>query len=53
MKLLLILICFVFVGCSEQPVVTQEEPTKYSNVPTYWVVLELQKEEERWMQQKK
>ena len=53
MKLLLILLCFVFVGCSEQPAVTQEEPTKYSNVPTYWVVIELEKEEQRWMQQKK
>lgn len=37
-------------GCSQQEL--PEEPTKYPNVPTYGIVLELQQEEQKWNQKK-
>lgn len=46
--MIIVILSFLIAGCSPQNQV--EEPTKYPNVPTYGIVLELQKEEEKWKQ---
>jgi len=47
----IIVLALLMAGCSEQAK-EPEQPTKYPNVPTYGIVLELQQEEKKWNQQK-
>ena len=51
-KLIVLFFLFVLAGCAEQREVVKEEPTKYPNVPTYSIVIELEKEEAKWTQKK-
>lgn len=47
----IIVLALLLVGCSGK----KEEPemvTKYPDVPTYGIVLELQQEEQKWNKQK-
>lgn len=48
--MMIVVLALVLVGCAPQK--QSEQNTKYPDVPTYGIVMELQKEEEKWKQKK-
>lgn len=48
--MMIVILVLLLSGCAPQEKV--EQHTKYPNVPTYGIVMELQKEEEKWKQKK-
>lgn len=51
-KLIILLFIFLLGGCSDRVEIVRDKPTKYPNVPTYSIVIELEKEEAKWNQKK-
>lgn len=48
--MMIAVLVLLLAGCSPQQ--QAEQHTKYPDVPTYGIVMELQKEEEKWKQKK-
>lgn len=49
--MVVIVLVFLLAGCSK-PAEQQDFKTKYPDVPSYGIVFDLQKEEEKWKQKK-